>query len=45
MPRGDRRNDRNDDDGGGQNRNHYWSCYDTNRTLNIVFEQPRQQGG
>ena len=26
MPRGDRRNDRNDD--GGQNRNHYWSLRD-----------------
>ena len=28
MPRGDRRNDRDDDDG-GQNRNHYWSLRDT----------------
>ena len=28
MSRGDRRNDRNDDDDGGQNRNHYWSLRD-----------------
>ena len=28
MPRGDRRNERNDDDDGGQNRNHYWSLRD-----------------
>ena len=28
MPKGDRRNDRNDDDDGGQNRNHYWSLRD-----------------
>ena len=28
MPRGDRRNGRNDDDDGGQNRKHYWSLRD-----------------